>query len=328
MSALSHKPTPIEAMPNFSSWLNGPEVFIKRDDCTGLALGGNKARQLEFYMGDAISKKADSIIITGAIQSNFVRQAAAAARKLGMKIHIQLEDRVNKKDKLYMDSGNILLNKLLGAEIYKLPAGRDESEADDELDKIADQVRSRGGKPYVIHLGLNHPPLGALGYVDAAIEMLSQSERLNLVFDAIVLGSGSAATHSGFLTGLRYKKSNIPIYGICVRRPSDEQGTRVLQRVRQVEKMLKSKQLVTKADINVDDKCLGLGYGVVDNQVRDALETVARTEGILLDPVYTAKVMAGLINLTGEGVFKKGQRILFLHTGGVPALFGYANSLI
>ena len=227
-----------------------------------------------------------------------------------------------------MDSGNVLLNKLLGAEIYKLPAGRDESEADDELDKIADQVRSRGGKPYVIHLGLNHPPLGALGYVDAAIEMLSQSERLNLVFDAIVLGSGSAATHSGFLTGLRYKKSNIPIYGICVRRPSDEQGTRVLQRVRQVEKMLKSKQLVTKADINVDDKCLGLGYGVVDNQVRDALETVARTEGILLDPVYTAKVMAGLINLTGEGVFKKGQRILFLHTGGVPALFGYANSLI
>ncbi|MBL95417.1 MAG: cysteine desulfhydrase [Magnetovibrio sp.] len=325
--SLAHTPTPVEYLKNFSNWLNGPDIFIKRDDCTGLALGGNKARQLEFYLGDALSRDADAIVITGAVQSNFVRQAAAAARKTNMGIHIQLEHRVKGEDKLYMQSGNVLLNKLFGANIHFFKGGSDESDADTGLDLIAEKVREKGGSPYVIHLGLKYLPLGALGYVQAALEIIKQSNELNMQFDAILLGSGSAATHSGLLTGLRANSSFVTVYGICVRRSAEQQMSRVVKRVRQVESMLNIKKTVLNEEVVVDDSWLGKGYGYVTEESDEALKCLAQTEGILLDPVYTAKVMAGLIGLVRQGVFHKGQRILFLHTGGTPALFGYTDIL-
>ena len=324
---LSHKPTPLEPMPNLTAWLGGPTLYVKRDDCTGLAMGGNKARQLEYYLGEAVSQDADTVIITGAVQSNFVRQAAAAARKLGMDIHIQLEDRVEGKDEFYHVSGNVLLDKLLGATIHHLPFGEDEAAADAALEDIAGEVRGRGGRPYVVHLGLDHPPLGSLGYVECASETLGQAESMELEFDGVILSSGSAATHAGFLPGLRQGGATMPVHGVCVRREAALQGPRVLQRVREVEVMIGAEGACADDDVITDDSQLGEGYGIGTPQSREALEIAAQTEGLLLDPVYTAKTLASLIDLSRQGVFEEGQNILFLHTGGTPALFGYTRLL-
>ncbi len=323
---LAHTPTPLEFMPNFTAWLGGPKVYIKRDDCTGLALGGNKARQLEYYLGAAQADAADTVIITGAVQSNFVRQAAAAARKLGMDIHVQLEDRVAGKDDLYRRSGNVLLDHLLGATVHTFPAGEDEAAADAALEDIANDVRAAGGRPYVVHLGIDHAPLGSLGYVDCALETLDQAADQGLSFDATVLASGSAATHSGFLVGLRHGDNAMPVYGICVRRGADQQAPRVQRRVGEVAAMV-DVAAVPDTDIMVDDSWLGPGYGHVTPDVTEALEMTAQTEGILLDPVYTAKTMAGLIGLIRRGKFSTDHSVLFLHTGGTPALFGYSQLL-
>jgi len=324
---LAHVPTPLEFMGNFSEWLGGPDIYIKRDDCTGLAMGGNKARQLEYYFGAAQAEDADTVIITGAVQSNFVRQAAAAARKLGMDIHVQLEDRVAGKDDLYRQSGNVLLDRLLGATIHTFDTGEDEAAADAALETIAATLRTEGRRPYVIHLGAGHAPLGALGYVDCALEVLDQAKAQGLVIDSTVLASGSAATHSGFLVGLRHGANAMPVHGICVRRDADLQRPRVLKRVEEVAAMVGLTPAPVDSDINVDDAWLGGGYGQVGPEVTEALEMTARTEGILLDPVYTAKAMAGLIGLARQGAIRKGQAVLFLHTGGTPALFGYSQFL-
>ncbi len=320
---LAHKPTPLEAMPNLSEALGGPDLFVKRDDCTGLAMGGNKARQLEFYFGAAVAESADTAIITGATQSNFARQAAAAARKLGMTCEIQLEHRVPETNDDYENSGNVLLDRILGARIHTYPEGEDEAGADAALK----EVRAKGGNPYIIPLGMDHPPTGALGYVDAAFEFLDQIDDRGLRVDGVVLGSGSAATHAGFLSGLRYRESPIPVYGICVRRGQDQQAPRVLQRVRETEELLGVPHAVTEDDIWVNDAYLGPGYGQSSPEMIEAVTLAARTEGILLDPVYTGKVMAGLIGLVRGGEFKPGQNIVFLHTGGTPALFGYRKVL-
>jgi len=324
---LSHKPTPLELMPNLTAWLGGPTLYVKRDDCTGLAMGGNKTRQLEYYLGEAVTEDADTVVITGAVQSNFVRQAAAAARKLGMDIHIQLEDRVAGKDETYHSSGNVLLDKLLGATIHHLPFGEDEAAADAALEAIADDIRARGGRPYVVHLGADHPPLGALGYVECAMETLEQADAMGVRLDAAVLSSGSAATHAGFLPGLRQAGSNMPVHGICVRRDATLQAPRVLKRTRDVEAMIGAAGMCGDDDVIVDDAWLGDGYGIATPDSREALEIAARTEGLLLDPVYTAKALAGLIGLARQGVFTKDQNVMFLHTGGTPALFGYTNLL-
>jgi len=199
--SVAHVPTPLEPLANLSADF-GTSIFVKRDDCTGFALGGNKVRQLEFYIGAALHEGADTILITGAIQSNFVRTAAAMARRFGMDCHIQLEERVDGAGDLYRTNGNVLLDRLLGATIHSFPVGEDESAADQSIYRIADGLRAEGRKPYVITLGTDHPPLGALGYVDAALELVGQIDG-EPPFDEIIVGSGSASTHSGLLFGLR-----------------------------------------------------------------------------------------------------------------------------
>jgi L-cysteate sulfo-lyase len=322
---LAHMPTPLEHMPNLTALLGGPDLYVKRDDCTGLAMGGNKARQLEFYFGEALRQGADTAIITGAVQSNFVRQAAAAANKLGMACEIQLEHRVSGVDEDYDNSGNVLLSRILGAAIRTYPHGEDEAGADAALEDIADEVRRKGGKPYVIHLGADHPPLGALGYVDAAFEFLDQIAEQDLKVDAVFLGSGSAATHAGFLTGLRYRNSPIEVVGICVRRTKDLQAPRVLKRAQETEELAGFPAAVTEDDIIAIDDYLGPGYGQSSPEMLEAIGLAAKYEGLILDPVYTGKTMAGMIDKVRNASYNAGQNIVFLHSGGTPAVFGHRS---
>ncbi len=322
---LSHTPTPIDELPNLGKHLGTANLFAKRDDCTGLGMGGNKARQLEFYLGAAVEQNADTILITGAVQSNYVRTAAAAARKMGMDIHIQLEDRVPNSSSIYRHSGNVLLNRILGATLHHFPNGEDEAEADQNLEDIADSLRSQGRNPYVIHLGPGHPPLGALGYVVAAQEIVEQIKQSGTNFDEIVVPSGSGATHAGLLFGLRAIGCTTPVKGICVRRSKDLQAPRLISRCQEIAALLDMDNPVPDNDVDVIDDVLAPGYGQINNAVLEAITLSAHKEGILLDPVYTGRTMAGFLNRARQA--HKGQNLLFLHTGGQPAIFGYETDL-
>jgi len=315
--------TPIEPLARMSDLL-GIDLWMKRDDLTTLSFGGNKTRQLEYYFGDAISHNADTILITGAVQSNFVRAAAACAAKLGMKAVLQLEERVPDMGERYYKSGNVLLAQILGAEHLSYPLGEDEAGADNALAQHADQLRSEGRKPYVIHLGIDHPPLGALGYVSCAQELSSQIWDV----DAVIVPSGSGATHSGLLTGLRMAGQTTAVFGICVRREATLQHARIDTVLRKLTALLKLDSALTINDIHVWDGALAPGYGRVNDSTREALTLMARTEGIFLDPVYTAKTFAGLLGLIKTGIIEPGQKVVLLHTGGLPALFGYEEELI
>ena len=316
--------TPLEAMPNLSAYCGGgAELFVKRDDCTQLAFGGNKVRQLEFYLGQAVSEDADTVLITGAVQSNFVRLAAAGARKLGMACHIQLEERVAKNDTLYRTSGNVLIDRLLGAEIHSYPDGEDEEGADRRLGEFAAELRAGGRRPYIIPLAPGHPPLGALGYVVAAHELLAQLDETGLEIDEIFVASGSGNTHGGLLFGLRALGSPIRVTGICVRRNADQQSPRIWNRCCEIADMLAVESRVVEDDVILEDNFLAPGYGVAGPTCNEAMLAAAHTEGLILDPTYTGKVMAGVIDRarTGSG----SPRYLFIHTGGAPAIFGYQN---
>ena len=322
---LAHVPTPVEAMVNLGRELGAAGLFVKRDDCTGLAFGGNKVRQLEFYFGAAREAGADTALITGAVQSNFVRLAAAAANRLGMDCHIQLEERVPKSDPVYRNSGNVLLDRLLGATLHAYPDGEDEAGADRRLGEIADRLRGEGRKPYIIPLAPGHPPLGALGYVDAAREILAQMDEEGRAFDEVVVASGSGHTHAGLLTGFRALGSPVRVTGVCVRRDAATQRARIGTRCAEIAGLLGIDPVVGDADIHLNDDFLAPGYGRLNDATREAMALAARTEGLLLDPVYTSKAMAGFIQRAREA--GADRSLLFVHTGGTPALFAYEPAL-
>ena len=314
--------TPVERLDRMSDLL-GIDLWLKRGDLTGLGLGGNKNRQLEFYLGEALAMRTDTILITGAVQSNFVRSAAAAASRLGLKSVLQLEERVPDMGEVYHSSGNVLLAKILGAEHISYPLGEDEAGADSALHKRADELRTEGRVPYVIHLGIDHSPLGALGYVAGAEELVRQIKH----FDVAVVPSGSRATHAGFLTGLRLAGQTAPVYGVCVRRNHHQQQARLKTVLKNLAEMLGVDPALTINDILTWDGALAPGYGIIGGTTREALTLMAQTEGVFLDPVYTAKTFAGLLGLLKEGCIQRGQKVVMLHTGGLPALFGYQEEL-
>lgn len=316
----------IDSLPRLGADL-GIELLAKRDDVLPLAMGGNKVRQLEFYLGPAIEANADTVLITGAVQSNFVRLCAAAARKLGLHPVVQLEDRVPDRDATYNNSGNVLLDRLLGADIHTFPEGENEAAADANLDAIALELRNEGKNPYVIHLGTDHPPLGGLGYALCAVETYLQLQETGQQVDHIVIPSGSSLTHAGFLAGALAIGWDVPIYGICVRRGADLQHPRVLQRTGEILAMLDNVAVVTSADVLVDDTVLAPGYGRLNDEVVEAIQLAAQKEALLLDPVYSGRCMAGLISLVQREIIKPGQRVLFIHTGGLPGLFAYESKL-
>ncbi|MGI9462855.1 MAG: D-cysteine desulfhydrase family protein, partial [Aestuariivirgaceae bacterium] len=251
---LAHLPTPLERMANLEKQFNNVSLLVKRDDCTGLAMGGNKLRQLEFYFGEAVRQGADTVLITGAVQSNFVRLAAASANKLGMHCHIQLEQRVAKNDPLYANSGNVLLDRMLGATMHTYPHGEDEAGADAQLESIADELRANGCNPYIIHLAPGHPPTGALGYVRAAREIIEQASSQGVSIDEVVVPSGSGHTHGGLLFGLRACGNAVPVTGICVRRDAAAQRPRIIERCRQIAELLGVANPVSEDDVIVTDE--------------------------------------------------------------------------
>ena len=323
---LGHAPTPLDPAPRLGAAL-GVELWVKRDDCTGLAFGGNKVRQLEFHLGEARARGADVVLVTGAVQSNLVRVAAAGARRLGMDAHVQLEERVDEADHLYRASGNVLLDRLLGATLHSLPVGEDEGAADEGLDRLARALAGEGRRPYVIRSAAGHPPLGALGYVVAAGEVAAQAAALGIGFDAVVCASGSALTHAGLLVGLHAVGEATPVLGICVRRDARRQSARVARVAAALAAMVGRPAAVDAGEVDVCDAVLAPGYGRLNDAVREAVELAARREALLLDPVYTGKAMAGLIAHVRSGRIAPGSRVLFVHTGGLPAIFAYGDRL-
>lgn len=329
---MAHLPTGIEEMANLRTALfpesDGPRLLVKRDDNTGVAMGGNKVRQLEYYLGDAVAQGADTVLITSAVQSNYMRTCAAMAARLGLECHLQMEERVPKNDPLYRTNGNVLLDKITGAHLHGYPDGEDETGADRAIEELAERLRSEGRKPYVIHLSPGHPPVGAVGYVDAARELLAQLDARGERVDRIYVGSGSAATHTGLLWGLRAFGSAIPVTGVCVRRPATQQGPRVRANLDRLSALLEHDPGFTEDDVVVTDVSLGPGYGRVTDPIREAIALAGSKEGLFVDPVYTGKVLAGMIAELREGIVGTGETALFIHTGGQPALFAYGETVL
>jgi len=319
---LCHQPTPLEFMPRMSGSLGGPRLWIKRDDCTGLATGGNKTRKLEFLIADAIEKGAEMLVTQGAVQSNHVRQTAAAACKFGLDCHALLERRVPDRADDYETTGNVLFDQMFGTSLEFRPAGLDMNA---EAMVVTEKLAAAGRKPYFIPGGGSNE-IGALGYVSCAYELLDQIKANNLDVGWIVLATGSAGTHAGMLAGLHAAGSTIPVMGISVRQPEEKQIAAVHKLAVLTASQLTDTPLGVEKVI-VDDGYVGAGYGQPTQGTLDAINLIARREGLLFDPVYSGKGLAGMIGLAGQNFFESDKDVIFLHTGGAAALFAYGNQL-
>jgi L-cysteate sulfo-lyase len=319
---LCHQPTPLEEMPRLSAALDGPKFWIKRDDCTGLATGGNKTRKLEFLLADALQQGADTLVTQGAVQSNHVRQTAAAACKFGLDCHALLERRVPDRAADYETTGNVLFDHIFGTTIEFRPPGLDMNA---EARAVTEKFAVNGRKPYFIPGGGSNE-IGALGYVSCAYEMLAQFDAQGLDVGWIVLASGSAGTHAGLLAGLHAAGSDIPVMGISVRQPRERQIAAVHKLAAATAAQLTDTPLSLEKTV-IDDGYVGAGYGLPTEGTIAAINLIARKEGVLLDPVYSAKGLAGMIGLTEQKFFDRQKDVVFLHTGGAAALFAYGNQL-
>ena len=317
----AHLNTPLEPMERLSKHLGGPRLWIKRDDCTGLATGGNKTRKLEFLMGEAVARGADTLITQGATQSNHARQTAAAAARFGMECHLLLEDRTGNNSAEYTLNGNVLLDQLLGASISKRPGGADMNA---EMETLAGELRAKGKKPYVIPGGGSNP-VGALGYVNAAMELVTQANEMGLKIGHVVHATGSAGTQAGLVTGLVALNSAIPVLGIGVRAPKPKQEQSVFDLAARTAEHLGAPGIVKREHVVANTDYVGPGYGLPTPGMVEAVKLLARLEGILLDPVYSGKGMDGLIDLVGKGFFPKDSDIVFVHTGGAAGLAAYPD---
>lgn len=316
---LAHLPTPLERLDRLSAALGGPEIWIKRDDCTGLSTGGNKTRKLEFLMAEARAMGADTVITQGATQSNHARQTAAFAAKLGLACHLLLEDRTGSNDPNYNHNGNVLLDHLHGATTERRAGGLDMQA---EMEAVAERMRAEGRRVYVIPGGGSNAT-GALGYANCAFELVGQATNRGLVIDGLVTATGSAGTQAGLIAGLKAIHAGIPLLGFGVRAPKDRQEENVYNLALKVAAKLGCPDVVGRADVVADCDYVGAGYGIPRADTLEAIRLFAELEGILLDPVYSGKAAAGLIDYCRKGRFGRGERIVFLHTGGSAALFGY-----
>ncbi len=315
--------TPIEFLPNFSKALgNKVNVYIKRDDLLPGTAGGNKTRKLDFCIADALAKGCDTIITCGAVQSNHCRLTLAWSVKEGLDCHLVLEERV-KNSYNPEASGNNFLFQLLGVKsITVVPGG---SNMMGEMEKVAEKLRAAGKKPYIVPGGASNA-LGALGYVSCMEEIMHQMFEKGLNFDHMVVPSGSAGTHAGIIAGMIGNNINIPVTGIGVNRPKAVQQEAVHKLANQALELIGVEQRVPAEKVVAFDDYVGPGYSLPTDAMVEAVKLLAQTEGILLDPVYSGKAMSGLIDLVRKGYFKEGANILFLHTGGSPALYAYLDS--
>jgi len=307
-------PTPLEYLPRFSDYL-GREIYIKRDDVTPMALGGNKLRKLEFLAADALREGADTLITAGAIQSNHVRQTAAVAAKLGLHCVALLENPIGTRAENYLTNGNRLLLDLFNAQIEMCDALTDPVA---QLAELATRIEAQGFRPYVIPVGGSNA-LGALGYVERALEIAQQCEGA-VALSSIVVASGSAGTHAGLAVGLEQLMPEAELIGVTVSRKRDEQRPKVVALQQAIAREL---EVEARADIILWDEYFAPGYGTPNEEGVEAIKLLARLEGILLDPVYSGKGFAGLVDLIRKGHFRKDENVVFIHTGGAPALFAY-----
>jgi L-cysteate sulfo-lyase len=313
-------PTPLHELKRLSKHLGGPRIFIKRDDLSGLAVGGNKTRKLEYLMADAVSKGCDTVVTAGAAQSNHCRQTAAAAARLGLKCHLLLGGEEYSKP-----NGNLLLDYLLGAEIH----WSGEHRKGEKLPELIHHLESEGCTPYFIPYGGSNE-IGALGFVDAFFELHSQMIKLNLKVDQIVFASSSGATQAGLTVGSNLKKQNndLQLIGIAIDKgetgevPFDEN---IVMIANATSKKLGLTNDYSKQDFILKNSYVGAGYGVVGSLEREAILLLAQKEGILVDPVYTGRAFGGLLDMVDNKVMNKNEVVVFWHTGGTPALFYHAE---
>lgn len=318
---ISHQPTALETAPRLSAEL-GIELLIKRDDCTGLAGGGNKTRKLEYLLADARQQGADTLVTIGGLQSNHARQTAAAAAKFGFHCELILQDVAGTPVTDYANNGNMQLNRLLGAKLHQLGLSEDYQQY---AQSLLLQLQQQGKKPYLIPVGGSNV-IGSLGYVRCALELVAQLEQQPLP-EQIIVATGSAGTQAGLLAGLLLAGVDIPVLGITVSRPAQQQVALVSALLQQLLEFLGLDPSLGADKVHANGDYYGSAYGVTTAATVQALHTVARAEGLLLDPVYTGKAMAGLIDLCQQGVIAKGSRQLFIHTGGAQALPAYLSIL-
>jgi len=309
--AIAQLPTPIEPLSRLSAKLGGPQLWIKRDDQTGLATGGNKARKLEFLIAEALAQDADTLITCGAAQSNHARQTAAAAAKFGLDCTLVLRG-----EEVQEARGNLLLDRLFGADVVW--AG--DCPIPERLEEVAEDVRARGCRPYVIPLGGSNP-IGAAGYVVAMEELLDQCAESAAAFDHMVLATGSGGTQAGLVAAARALGCGSRILGVSVSLDAETLRSQLAEITTATAKHLDLSLVFAPEDFEVDDRYLGGGYGVVGDLERNAIHVMAQTEGLLLDPVYTGRAFGGLLDLIEHGAFTPEERVLFWHTGGVASLF-------
>lgn len=312
---LAQLPTPLQGAPRLSERL-GVRILIKRDDQTGLALGGNKARKLEFLIADALAKNADSIVTTGGSQSNHARITAAACRVAGLDCHLVLDRGVHPEPQ-----GNLLLDRLLGAHVHFVDT-QDPAEAVAGMETVAGELRSQGHMPYIIPRG-GSVPAGATGYANFVPELLRQLEAMAIDPSWLYIATGSTGTHSGILAGLTAAGNPFGVQGISVSRDQRQQEEKVLSLANQTLQHLDLPPATKPEHVRVDDRYVGPGYGHPTEETMEALEVTALDEGIILDPVYTGKAMAGLIGHARERTLGSDDTVVFVHTGGSPALFAY-----
>jgi D-cysteine desulfhydrase len=317
---LAHMPTPIEPLERLSRMLGGPKIWIKRDDQTGLATGGNKARKLEFLVGDAMAQGADTLITTGGPQSNHSRQTAAAAARCGLRAVLALTGNAPAQV-----SGNLLLDDLLGAEVRWL-GDIDWNDLPGRLDEIAEGERQAGYHPYIVPLG-GSSPVGALGYVLAMQEALQQAEERGVQFDRMVFGTSSGGTQAGLLIGAEVFGFSGRLTAISIAKPESDVRKRLSRLVPQAMRLLKKTTRVPSRRIEIIDRYLGDGYAVVGDAEREAVRMLATHEGILVGPVYTGRALAGMIDMIRQGDIGSDETVLFWHTGDTAALFAYADVL-
>jgi D-cysteine desulfhydrase len=317
---LAQLPTPIERLARLSRELGGPELLVKRDDQTGLAFGGNKTRKLEFLVGQALEQGADTLVTVGAAQSNHCRQTAAAAAKAGLKCELILNG-----DRPELPQGNLLINQLLGAREHWIMR----SQRADKLHELPEQLRAQGRKPYVIGVGGSNG-VGATGYVVAMMELMEQLSALKLKVDHIVFGSSSGGTQAGLIVGARTTGFTGGLHGLSIDKGDQELESyekEVAQIANESAAYIGFDARFDWREIKMIPGYVGKGYGVVGDSEREAIRMMARNEGIILDPVYAGRAFGGLVDLIRKRFFKRGERVLFWHTGGAPALFAYSKEL-
>lgn len=318
---LANLPTPIIELPRLSRELGGPRIYVKRDDLTSLVLGGNKVRKLEFLIADAINKCCDTIVTAGRSQSNHACITAAAALQSGIHPVLLLFD-----DHPAMGTGNLLINKLLGAECCFF-LEKDYQMVEILLQQVADGLKSEGKHPYIIPIGgASH--IGCLGYILAAREIKEQLTSKGIRLDAIIHASSTGGTLAGLEIGRRLFKLDTPIVTMSVYRSGEELARRVIQEAEETIAYLNLNLCLRPSDLTIFDQYIGSGYGIVTEEVVNTIRLFARTEGILLDPVYSAKAAWGLLDLIAQGIFKSNQTVLFIHTGGIAGLFAKSLELL